>query len=155
MDEPQLGDRKQRRFAVVTSRTILLVSDDTEFRDAVAYVLRRRGYRVEQAANADEAEFWLAENVPDLLLVEMMLPNRSGFQVLRLVKEQSAEPIPAIMMSGHAAGPLRDYAFAAGADQFLTKPFTIPQLQEAVGALCPLPRQSTHRVLARIGAVVS
>jgi DNA-binding response OmpR family regulator len=137
---------------VVNSRTILLVSDQAEFRDSVAFVLRRRGYRVEQAASAVEAESWLAQNVPDLLLVEMMLPDRSGFQVLRLAKERFDEQTPAIMMSGHASGPHRDYAFAAGANLFLPKPFTLAQLYDSVGALCPLPRQTSHRVLARIGA---
>jgi len=140
---------------VVNSRTILLVSDESEFRDTVAFVLRRRGYQVENAPNAEEAESWLAENVPDLLLVEMLLPDRSGYQVLRFAKERSDGRIPAIMMSGHASGPHQDYAFAAGADLFLPKPFTLAQLHDAVGAICPLPRHSAHRVLARIGATAS
>ena len=149
---PSPGDRKQRRFAVVNSRTILLVEHDLEFRDAVAYVLRRRGYITVTVASADEAEHWLAQNVPDLLLVEMLLPDRSGFQVLRFVKERSDGQSPAIMMSGHASAPHQDYALAAGADLFLAKPFTLAQLQDAVGGLCPLPRHSAQRVLARIGA---
>ena len=126
------------------SRTILLVEDDGDFREAIRQVLHRSGYTVLPAADATEAESRLATGLPDLLLVDMLLPVRSGFQVLRLVKEQSDGRVPAIMVSGLTSPIHQQYAHAAGADRFLVKPFRLAQLLDTLESLCPLPRPATR-----------
>jgi DNA-binding response OmpR family regulator len=127
------------------SRTVLLVEDEIEFRDAIMFVLRRHGYAVSPAATVSEAEVRLASSLPDLLLVDMMLTGQSGFQILRLVKERSDGRVPAIMMSGYVSVAHQDYALAAGAELFLPKPFKLTQLLEATDSLCPLPRSTSVR----------
>jgi two-component system OmpR family response regulator len=135
---PRLGVRKHWRHAMGESRTVLLVEDEPDFRDAVVFVLRRHGYAVTPAATVAEAVSRLACGLPDLLLVDMILPGESGFQILRLVKERSDGRVPAIMMSGYASVAHQDYALAAGVELFLPKPFKVAQLLDAADSLCPL-----------------
>lgn len=125
---------------MVASRTVLLVEDEPVLRSAMATVLRRRGYEVIDAANAAEAEDVLARGLPDLLVAAMMLPGRSGFQVVRLVRERSDGRVPVVMVSGIASPAHRDYAYASGVDAFLAKPFSAADLAVLADELCPLPR---------------
>ena len=127
------------------SRTVLLVEDEPDFRDTIAFVLRRHGYAVTPTATVAEAEARLASGLPDLLLVDMMLPGESGFQILRLVKERSDGRVPAIMMSGYTSIAHQHYALAAGVELFLPKPFKVAQLLDAIDLLCPLPHSTPLR----------
>ena len=122
-----------------TARTVLLVADEPDLREAASLALQRRGYRVHTAADAPAAEAALAGGLPDLLVAEMMLPGASGFQVVRLVAERSDGRVPVVMMSAAASPPHRDYAFAAGADVFLAKPFSLAELARTAEELCPMP----------------
>ncbi|MDB5307914.1 MAG: response regulator [Gemmataceae bacterium] len=126
-----------------TARTVLLVEDEPEQREAMAFALRRRGYDVVTAGDAAGAEEVLVRDLPDLLVTDMMLPGRSGYQVLRLAAEVSNGRLPAIMMSANTAPAHRDYALAAGADRFLAKPFSLADLARAAEALCPPPPPTT------------
>lgn len=119
--------------------SILLVEDEQPLREFLAFALERQGYHVIAVEDGVQADRWLAEQLPDLALVDMMMPGASGFLVTRLVKERSDERVPVVMMSGNTGEAHRHYAFASGADSFLQKPFTPTALLEAVHALCPLP----------------
>jgi DNA-binding response OmpR family regulator len=116
-----------------------LVEDDESLRDAFALTLRRHGYRVVTAEDGKQAEQWLAADLPDLALVDMMIPGSSGFAVTHLIQERSDGHVPVIMMSGNTSPAHRDYAFASGADVFLPKPFALAALLDAAHRLCPLP----------------
>jgi DNA-binding response OmpR family regulator len=120
------------------SRTVLLVEDEPGPREAMAFALRRRGYEVVTVGDVAGAEDVLARGLPDLLVTDMMLPGRSGFQLLRLVAEGVDGRVPAIMVSTFAAAAHRDYALAAGADVFLAKPLSLAELACAAETLCPL-----------------
>lgn len=122
------------------SRTILLVEDEPHLREAMAFALRRRGYEVLTAVDAHEADDLLARGLPDLLVVDMLLPGPSGFQVVRSVRERSDERVPVLMASGNSSSAHRNYAYAAGVDAFLAKPFALAELVGQAEALCPLTR---------------
>ena len=125
---------------MVFSRTVLLVEDEVDQLETMAFTLRRRGYEVVTAGDTGGAEEYLARHIPDLLVTEMMLPGRSGFQLLRLAAERWDRRVPAIMMSGNTAPAHRDYALAMGATEFLAKPFSLAELADAAETLCPLPK---------------
>lgn len=122
---------------VNSRRRILLVEDDEGIREAVEYALRRQGYHVVAMEDGDQACNWLARELPDLAVVDMMMPGSSGFVVARTIKEKSGERVPVLMMSGNTTTAHRDYAYAAGADIFLRKPFLPEELIDAVVSLCP------------------
>ncbi len=117
--------------------TVLLAEDDADLRDALEFALARQGYEVVTAADGDRANLSVLTAVPDLAVVEMMLPGSSGFTVAQLIKERSGGRVPVLMMSGNTTPAHRDYAYASGADLFLPKPFTFTALLDAVRSLDP------------------
>ena len=122
-----------------SSRTVLVVEAEPQLREAMAYGLRRRGYEVQTAGDAAEAEDLLARGLPHLLVTDMQLPGPSGFQVARLVAERSDGRVPVVMVSANTSPAHRDYALASGVDVFLTRPVSPAELAAAVEELCPLP----------------
>jgi CheY-like chemotaxis protein len=100
---------------------ILLVDDSKFLRRATGRALTRAGYEMSFAGDGDEALLMAAENVPDLILLDMMLPKMSGLEVLKALKKMpTTEAIPVVVMTGlsqtNAERLRRDGAFA-----FLTK----------------------------------
>ena len=122
--------------------TVLLVADRTELREPLGAALRRRGYRVRMAADGREAEERLGEDLPDLTIVEMLLPGRSGFHLTQLVKERTDGKAAVIMLAENVADAHRDYALVLGVDRFLVRPFLPAVLADAAASLCPPSRPS-------------
>lgn len=123
-------------------RTILLVEADPRLLDSLGFALRRRGYHLLTANDGDRAAELIARNVPDAVVLGMLLPGQSGFQVTRLVKERTDGAIPVVMLSDFSAEAHHDYALAVGVERFLTAPFTPTDVLAAVEQLCPLPGES-------------
>ncbi len=120
--------------------TVLLVHNDAEVRETLATMLRRRGYKINSATDGLEAEARLGAGVPDLMIVEMLLPGRSGFHLTRLVKEATDGKAAVIMLGETVAEAHRDYALALGVDRLLVRPFTTGELLDAVVSHGPPPR---------------
>lgn len=136
------------------TRTVLLVEDDPELRDAIELLLLRKGYHVVSTGDGLRAVELASQHQVDVALVDLLIPGQSGFQVTTDLKSQYGDAMKVAVMSGNASQAHRDYAFAAGADQFLAKPFTVTQLFDAMAVLCPLPTDtppSGHRRTVRIG----
>ena len=122
-----------------SSRTILLVEDEPDNREAMALELRRHGYVVHAAADAVEAEAALNRGLPDLVISDMILPGASGFRIVALVDSLSEGRVPVLMISANTSRAHRDYALEIGANRFLAKPFALSELVAAAETLCPLP----------------
>lgn len=118
--------------------TVLLAESDSAVYRTVTTLLRRRGYEVEHARTAAEAETRLRDALPDLLVAEFLLPGGSGVHVTELAKALSDDRLPVVMLSALTAGVHHDYAQAAGADEVLPKPFRASALLAAVARLCPV-----------------
>src|SRR5262245_30605948 len=123
---------------MASHRTVLLAEDDPHRLDSLGFALRRRGYHVLGAADGNRAAELLARSLPDIAVVEMLLPEQSGFQVAMLAKERSDGRVPVVMLAVSAADPHRNYALAVGVDVFLAPPLVAEELVEAVESLCPL-----------------
>lgn len=101
---------------------VLIVDDEKNIRESLAKVLQRENFRTYLAANAGEAEVILANESVDLVLTDFMMPNRSGIELLRLIKRQ--EPDTAVLLiTGHATVERAVEAMKEGAADFITKPF--------------------------------
>jgi DNA-binding response OmpR family regulator len=122
---------------MVLQRTVLLVEDDPLILDGLGIILQRRGYHVLSAPDGDAAMAIIAQQLPDIAVLDMMLPGQSGFQITHQLKGQSEGRVFVVMMSGNSSAAHRDYAHSAGVDRFLVKPFAIVKLLEAVEGLCP------------------
>ncbi len=121
------------------TRTVLVVEDDPDLRDTIELLLLRRGYHVVSTGDGLRAVQLAGQHPVDVALVDLLIPGQSGFQVTADLKANYGNAVRIVLMSGAASQPQLDYAFAAGAERFLPKPFTVSQLTEAVTALCPLP----------------
>ena len=133
--------------------TVLVAEDDPDLRDAVELILHRRGYHVLTAGDGLRAVELAEQQHMDVALVDLLMPGQSGFQVATDLKARHGDAVRVILMSGNVSAAHVDYAFAAGAEQFLPKPFTSAQLLDAIGAFCPPPETpSDTRRTARIGS---
>lgn len=116
-----------------TQRTILVVDDEQTLRDMLEYNLRREGYRVLTAGDGAEALRLAFDERPDLLVLDIMLPGMSGFDVCRAVRRQLTVPI--LMLSAREDEIDKVLGLELGADDYLTKPFSLRELLARVRAM--------------------
>ena len=117
--------------------TVLLAANDTELLNDLGFTLNHHGYHVVTAQSGDGAIALASLQLPQIAVVDMLLPGQSGFQLTRILKERSDGRIRVVMISDQTAPAHRDYAFAAGVDQFLEKWLAPTRLLEIVKELCP------------------
>ena len=115
------------------ARTILVVEDETTLRETLAEALEAEGYRVVGAADGRQAlERFRAER-PDLVLLDLMLPELSGVEVTRIVRSESDVPI--VMLTAKGAEIDKVVGLELGADDYITKPFSLRELVARIRAL--------------------
>jgi DNA-binding response OmpR family regulator len=110
----------------IVSIRVLLADDDLDFLDVTAYALRRAGFVVRTASNGDEAlSVWRAED-PDLVLLDVSMPARSGIEVCETICSTSSTPVVLLSGARREADIIR--GLEVGADDYITKPFSVRQL---------------------------
>ena len=115
---------------------VLVADDEEDIRALVAFRLRRAGYDVITAADGAEALTLATSRLPDLLVLDMMMPKATGLEVTRSLREQdSTRDIPVILLTARAQEADVASGFAAGADDYVKKPFSPMDLQLRVQAL--------------------
>jgi two-component system KDP operon response regulator KdpE len=108
------------------SATVLVIEDDMETRDMVSRALTVRGYRVDEAVDGATAlRRWEAQR-PDLVLLDLGLPDIDGLQVIRRIRREAATPI--VILSGRYEEAAKVEALDRGADDYVTKPFGVDEL---------------------------
>ncbi len=115
------------------SPLIMVVDDEESVRMVVSFSLEKAGYRVIDADCGDEALTSVVDNPPDLILLDLMMPNIDGWEVLQLLKSNpKTEGIPVCLLT--AKGDIRNkmYALQQGAVDYITKPFKREELLEKV-----------------------
>jgi DNA-binding response OmpR family regulator len=117
-------------------RTILLADDDADLLGAMQAVFIRQGYRVLTAGDGNKALALAEREEPDVVVVDMMMPGKSGFLVLEKLKARPGGP-PVIMITANEGSRHRAYAELLGVDDYLRKPFGLDQLIVSVERLCP------------------
>jgi len=113
--------------------SILLVEDDPETRSQVAHLLREHGHVVTEAADAESAIARFDAEEPDLILLDLGLPDRDGLDVVEHVRKVQATPI--LVLSARDREADKVLALEAGADDYLAKPFGMAELQARINAV--------------------
>ncbi len=103
-------------------RTILIADDDWQLRRTVRAYLEDAGFRVLVAENGREALFCVRQDQPDLVLLDVMMPEMDGFEAARLIRKESA--IPIIMLTARDDEADQTAGLELGADDYVTKPFS-------------------------------
>lgn len=116
--------------------TILIVEDNEMNRDMLSRRLKRRGYEVAIATDGRAGVAAARELVPDLVLMDMSLPEIDGWEATRQLKADPATAaIPVIALTAHAMAEDREKALAAGCDDYDTKPIDLPRLIDKIARL--------------------
>ena len=117
-------------------QTVLIVDDEAPIRDMVQLSLELAGFRVLQAANAREAHSAILDGRPDIVLLDWMMPETTGFELLRrLRKDEMTANLPVIMLTARVEEGNRVQGLEGGADDYVTKPFSPRELIARIRAL--------------------
>lgn len=118
----------------LSSHRVLVVEDEQKISDAIAQGLGTAGYEVSTAPTSEEAFFILHTLKPDLIVLDLGLPRRSGMELLQQIRSMSIQ-IPVLILTSNSSIEDRVSALDAGADDFLLKPFSIPELSARLRAI--------------------
>ena len=115
---------------------ILVADDDADILSLVLFRLERAGYDVVAAADGDEALRLAVERHPDLAIIDVMMPKRTGYDVTREIrKNEATRRMPVILLTARAQEADVTRGFEAGADDYIKKPFSPQELRERVQAI--------------------
>ncbi|HKJ22217.1 MAG TPA: phosphate regulon transcriptional regulator PhoB [Gammaproteobacteria bacterium] len=118
------------------SANILIVEDEPAIREMIAFSLARAGYEVIQANDVPEAQVAIADQLPDLILLDWMLPGTSGLDYARrLRREEPTKRVPIIMLTARTDETDKLRGLDTGADDYITKPFSTKELAARVRAV--------------------
>jgi two-component system phosphate regulon response regulator PhoB len=133
----------------MSAKQILVVEDERPIREMIAFGLRRAGFEVREAADARAGRAELANKLPDLLLVDWMLPDTSGLEFTRALKrDRETRELPVIMLTARAEEGDKVAGLEGGADDYITKPFSPRELLARINAVLrrALPAEGSERI---------
>ena len=123
--------------AKTASKRILLVDDDPEIVESMRTVLESRGYEILVARDGNQGLVLAEGEEPDLVVLDMMMPKRSGFLVLEKLRRSRPNPMRVIMITANEGSRHKAYAEMLGVDDYIRKPFAMDRLLESVKRLLP------------------
>jgi two-component system, OmpR family, phosphate regulon response regulator PhoB len=133
----------------MSAKQILVVEDERPIREMIAFGLRRAGFEVREAADARSGRAEVANKLPDLLLVDWMLPDTSGLEFTRALKrDRETRELPVIMLTARAEEGDKVAGLEGGADDYITKPFSPRELLARINAVLrrTTPAEGTERI---------
>ncbi len=118
-----------------TGPSVLVIDDDPDILATVAFALKQAGYDVSTANNGEAGLALAHDTKPALVVLDMMMPKRSGFLVIEALRKDYEEPIKIIMMTANEGERHESYADLLGVDTYLHKPFAMEHLIQRVHEL--------------------
>jgi DNA-binding response OmpR family regulator len=116
-------------------KRILIVDDDAEITTALSYALESKGYKVLVARDGNQGLAMAECEQPDLVILDMMMPKRSGFLVLEKLRRTEESPTRVIMITANEGSRHKAYAEMLGVDDYIRKPFPMDRLLDSVAKL--------------------
>ncbi len=120
---------------VPPKKRILLVDDDPEIVESMRLALETKGYQILVARDGNQGLAMAEREDPDLVILDMMMPKRSGFLVLERLRRTRRVPIRVIMITANEGSRHKAYAEMLGVDDYIRKPFAMDRLMESVNRL--------------------
>lgn len=117
-------------------KRVLVIEDEANIVESLSFLLRHAGFEVSVANDGPVAIEMAAENVPDVVLLDLMLPTMTGYEVLaRLREAEATSEVPVIVLTAKGQDEVRDASMARGANRFITKPYGNDEIVAAVRSL--------------------
>jgi two-component system phosphate regulon response regulator PhoB len=133
---------------------VLIVEDEEPLMLLLRYNLEAEGYEVDSVSRGDEAEIRLREQVPDIVLLDWMLPGLSGIELCRRIRARTEiERLPIIMLTARGEEGDRIRGLSTGADDYIVKPFSVPELLARVRALLRRTKPAHIATLLKAGDI--
>ena len=118
------------------AKTVLLIEDEQNIIEAISFVLTRAGWNVRTHTDGATAHTAIRDAEPAVVMLDVMLPNRSGFDILRdLRSDPETKDIPVLMLTAKGQAKDRELAESFGVSHFMTKPFSNQEVVERISAL--------------------
>ncbi|MCZ6575201.1 MAG: response regulator [Gammaproteobacteria bacterium] len=118
------------------AKSILLVDDEPNIVLSLEFLMKRAGYAVRTATDGDAALEAITEDRPDLILLDVNMPKRDGFEICQLIRSNPGwKNIPIIMLTAKGRDVEREKGLAMGADDYVTKPFATQEVVKKVEAI--------------------
>jgi len=131
---------------------VMVVEDEEALSVLLKYNLESEGYRVDAELRGDEAEIALRESVPDLLILDWMLPGLSGIELCRRLRARpETQRLPIIMLTARGEESERIRGLSTGADDYVVKPFSTPELMARVKAMLRRARPEIVASVLKVG----
>jgi DNA-binding response OmpR family regulator len=117
------------------AKRVLIVDDDVEIIESIRFALQAKGYNVLIARDGNQGLALAEREDPDLVILDMMMPKRSGFLVLEKLRRTRPVPVRVIMITANEGSRHKAYAEMLGVDDYIRKPFGMDRLVESVKRL--------------------
>ena len=133
---------------------VAVVEDEEALSVLLRYNLEAEGYQVDTILRGDEAEIALREKVPDLLILDWMLPGVSGIELCRRLRQRAETArLPIIMLTARGEESERVRGLSTGADDYVVKPFSTPELLARVKAMLRRAKPETVASVLKVGDI--
>src|SRR5688572_15591620 len=133
--KPVTEEAEGAKEASSKKKRILLVDDDAEIIESLRFALETKGYRILVARDGNQGLAMAEREDPDLVILDMMMPKRSGFLVLEKLRRTRPVPLWVIMITANEGSRHKAYAEMLGVDDYIRKPFAMDRLMESVDRL--------------------
>ena len=118
------------------SKHVLIIEDEPNIIEAISFILTRDGWQVDTHSNGHDAVAVVRARAPDLVILDVMLPGRSGYDILTDLRAlPETQDLPVLILTARGQARDREMAEKAGASRFMTKPFSNADVIEALNAL--------------------
>ncbi len=138
-DASASGDESAKGTADASAKRdgkrVLLVDDDNEIVESMRTVLESRGYEILVARDGNQGLMMAEKDEPDLVVLDMMMPKRSGFLVLEKLRRSRQVPMKVIMITANEGSRHKAYAEMLGVDDYIRKPFAMDRLLQSIDKL--------------------
>jgi len=117
------------------AKKVLIVDDDREIIESIRHAIEARGHEIVAAFDGNQGLALVEREDPDLVILDMMMPKRSGFLVLEKLRRTHAVPVRVIMITANEGSRHKAYAEMLGVDDYIRKPFSMDRLMDSVDRL--------------------
>ena len=136
-------------------KDLLIVEDEAAIRELVALAIEDEGYSFREAQDLEQAQALIADRLPDLILMDWMLPGGSGLQLAKdLKKDELTRDLPIIMLTARGEEDSRIRGLEAGVDDYITKPFSPRELRLRIKAVLRRARPESKEDRIELGGLV-
>ena len=146
-------DKEPQPQAAAGPKRILLVDDDAEIIESMRYALEAKGFQIFIARDGNQGLAMAEREDPDLVILDMMMPKRSGFLVLEKLRRTRPVPVRVIMITANEGSRHKAYAEMLGVDDYIRKPFAMDKLVEACSGCWRRVGAWAARYFAPAGAI--